>query len=96
MPVELILRIDIATSAQHLATTAIAAGFLKLRYPIWLLSGKEKLAVIVGENGHKTVVRTLERRDRSISSSVDARSGDGRGLYFVQVNTIHTIKQSFR
>lgn len=78
-----IVVVILSTSAQHLATTAIAAGFLKLRYPIWLLSGKEKLAVIVGENGHKTVVRTLERRDRSVSSSVDARSGDGRGLYFV-------------
>ncbi|KAJ9125193.1 hypothetical protein QFC22_000147 [Naganishia vaughanmartiniae] len=84
---KLITSIDVATAAQHLATTVIAAGFLKFRNPTWLLSRKEKLAIIVRGNGNKTSVDPATRRDRLTWPSVDAQVGyggmaktrDGRG-----------------
>lgn len=101
-PVELTMNNDIATTGQHLATTAIAAGFLKFCYSTWLLSRKEKLTLILREKENRTTASPPTNKDSSILPSVPARSvatpaantQDGRGLYFTQVVSFKSVNQA--
>lgn len=77
-----------ATAAQHLTSTAISAGFLKLCHPSWLLPHARKLEGLLkrrskcgkgdrglGGSGDASEVKASKR-------IIDDDEADGRGSYF--------------
>ncbi|KAI5450244.1 sterol homeostasis protein [Naganishia albida] len=74
-----------ATGAQHLTSTAISAAFLKIWYPLWLLSQEEKLKTLEArptceEEGDG---QSTERKMKLMGAKTShPNQEDGRGAYF--------------
>lgn len=84
----------VATFAQHLTSTAISAGFLKVSNPRWLDPASRKLEALSARQSsqekrdRQASVVSLDSKpvDKASSSTMDRNAdNDGRGVYFTCV-----------